>query len=178
MIQAAVHVTTACLGLMFLAAAFGKADGWARWAEATRAFFPSHRLAGVLRVVIPAGEVAVGLLTFVRPLVGLISGSALLITLGAGVLWLIPRSQTATCSCFGALMPSEIGPALALRNVLLAAIAALAAIAVTRRDPPVFTAVEGLLLLLLGSNALVLAELRHLPRQLLRGASEMKPRES
>ncbi len=179
MIHAAVYVVAACLGLMFLAAAFGKADGWPRWGEATRAFFPSHRrLAGLLRAVIPASEVAVGLLTFVRPLVGLISGSVLLVTLTAGVLWLIPRSRTASCNCFGALMPSEIGPALAIRNVLLAAIAALAAIAVTRRGAPVFTPVEGLLLTVVGSNVLVAAELRHLPRQLLRGASEMKPRES
>jgi Methylamine utilisation protein MauE len=176
--HAPLHVVAACLGLMFFVAAFAKVDGWPRWTEATNAFFPLQpRVSRFIRFTLPLAEAIVGVFTFVRPVIGLVSGSLLLLAFAGGVLWLTPRSRAATCNCFGALMPTEIGPGLAARNAVLGVTAGLCAFLVARSGAPVFRPVEGLLLVLCGANVLVVTELSRLPRQLLRGASEMKPRE-
>jgi len=92
------------------------------------------------------------------------------------VLVLSPRSAGVDCGCFGALMPSQIGSPLALRNLSLAAVAAAAALLAHRAGAPSFRFLELLVIALVGLHLLVLVELRRMPSQVLRGASELRPR--
>lgn len=173
-----MHVVAAVLGVTFFAAAFGKLDGWPRWAQTTFVLFPRNRRLGwLVRLCIPALEVGTGVLVFVRPVIGLAVGAALLVAF-AIVVFALARSHAATdCNCFGALMPSTIGKALAVRNAALALLTAATALGAARLGAPVFGAPEGLLIALVGANVVLLVELERLPRQLLRGASELRPRD-
>lgn len=173
----ALYVVTAVIGVMFVAAAFGKVDGWPRWsATAAALLWNRRRLARVLRVGLPAVEAAVGALTFVWPVWGLAIGSVLLLVLAGGAVALSAESAGTDCGCFGALMPSQIGRPLALRNLALAAVAAAGAVLAHGVGAPAFGLLELLLIALIALHLLVLVELRRMPSQILRGASELRPR--
>jgi hypothetical protein len=172
--QPVAQLAAAGLAAMLFAAALGKLNSRARWALTTTSLFPTRlQLGRVLRVAIPAAELAVAFAILVRPALGLTLAAGLLLVFAVGVLGLTPERRGADCGCFGALMPSRVGPALAFRNTLLAAAAAAAAVAAMREGLPTFRAVEILLLLVIGIHVVVVAELWRLPRQTLRGASEM-----
>jgi len=172
-----LHAITAVVGAMFVAAAFGKVDAWPRWSATSAALLGSHTSLGrLVRAGLPALEAAIGVLTFVRPVWGLATGSALLFVLAGGVLALASRSAGTECGCFGALMPSQIGLPLALRNLALALAAAVAAFFAHRIGAPAFRFLEFLVIALVGLHVVVLAELIRMPSQVLRGASELRPR--
>jgi methylamine utilization protein MauE len=175
--HAILHLITAVVGAMFVAAAFGKVDAWPRWSATSAALLGTHaNLRRLVRVGLPTVEAAIGALAFVRPVWGLASGSALLFVLAAGVLALRSRSAGTECGCFGALMPSQIGLALALRNLSLALVAAVAAFFAHRIGAPAFRFLELVVIALVGLHVVVVAELVRMPSQVLRGASELRPR--
>ncbi len=174
--QPVVQLVAASLAAMLLAAALSKLNGRARWALTTTALFPNRlRLGRVVRVLIPAVELAAALAILFKPAFGLTLAALLLLVFAVGVFWLTPEQRGTECGCFGALMPSRVGRTLGFRNLLLAAAAAAAAVAALREGVPAFRVVEVLLLLLVGIHVVVVvAELARLPRQTLRGASEIR----
>jgi hypothetical protein len=116
--------------VIMLAAALGKVDGLGTWRSTVDGFFPNRRrLAAAVFVVAPAAEATTAVTLLVSPVAGLVVGSVLLAVLGAGVLALRRNHRGRRCNCFGALMPSEIGTGLAVRNLALAGIAAVTAVA-------------------------------------------------
>ena len=113
------------IGLLLLAASLGKIDAWRRWKETATALFTGPNwLARGLAFVIPVTEGLIALLVLVRPRLGLVLAAALFLSLAVGVIGLAHRSSGTPCACFGAMMPSNIGPMLAARNLGLAVLAA------------------------------------------------------
>jgi hypothetical protein len=173
-IQPFTQLVAAAIAGMLLAAALGKLNARARWALTTTTLFPNRlRFGRIARSAIPAAELAAALVILVRPAFGLFLAAALLLVFAIGILGLLGEQKGADCGCFGALMPSRVGPALAFRNSVLAGVSAAAAIAAMREALPPFRLVEILLLLLIGLHVIVIAELRRLPRQTLRGTGEL-----
>jgi hypothetical protein len=144
--------------LIMLAAALAKLDGLGTWRVTVDGFFPNrHRFAAAVFVVVPAAEAMTAVMLLLSPVAGLVVGSVLLAVLGAGVLVLRSNHRGQRCNCFGAVMPSDIGTGLAVRDLALAGMSAVAAAAGHGgRARPSLPAV--LLAILLGIVGVVVAE--------------------
>lgn len=173
--EVAARLLAGALAAMFLAASFGKWNSRARWVLTTTSLFPTRlRFGRIVRWTVPAAEAGVAVLILAWPVLGLASAAGLMLVFAAGVLWLSADQAGEECGCFGALMPSRVGAGLAWRDAILALVAAATAIAAARIGLSAFGAVELMLLFVVGVNIALGAELWRMPRQTLRGASEMR----
>lgn len=117
----AVAVAFACL---FLVSLLGKLDDLGKWREASSGWLPGETTSVYLGL--PLAEAGLALVLCWRPDIGLRAAAAFLVFLTAAVL-LRGRDRRGTeCGCFGTFVKSQIGPKLIVRNVVLAAAAALA----------------------------------------------------
>jgi hypothetical protein len=116
----AVQAAAAFFGFMFVAAGVGKLDAWRDWRDVLQKLLPTRsRLRTIATRVLPVTEIACGCLAIVRPSEGVLACGALLLALGGGASFFSFSHRGEACKCFGALMPSEIGPRLAVRNIIL-----------------------------------------------------------
>ena len=123
--QPSFEIVAAGFALLFCAAAVGKAAGWAGWMELARRA-SGERLAPVTAGLVPFVEISVAVLCIARAALGL-ALAAVVLAVFAAVVALRRDLRRAPCSCFGPLLRSELGPRLAARNAVLAALAAAAA---------------------------------------------------
>ncbi|MBO9351634.1 MAG: hypothetical protein J7449_09170, partial [Thermomicrobium sp.] len=151
---------TALLAGTFLVAALGKVFALADAAHLLATVLPRLR-----RWARPAalGTVALELLTGVLLLLpgtqraGLALAATALLALTAFAVVGARRAPGADCSCFGNLMPSELGRATVLRNLVLLALVAVGWPATAAPSPPELAIAAGLLLAALAVSRLVAA---------------------
>ena len=142
-----VGAIAAACGLVMLAAAWSKVDGWRAWRRNTRGWFGHGRRAMAIRYGVPAAETTAGLAAVFAPAVGMAAVALLLVVLAAGVYQLSRSHGGEPCNCFGALMPSSLGRELVVRD-LLAAIAAAVVAAAAWRSAAATASLDTLSLLL------------------------------
>jgi hypothetical protein len=155
----ALQVVGGVYGVLFLAAAVGKLDSWRAWRHAVAGFVGrGRRRTAVVAFGIPLAETAAGVLALVEPGLGLAVCAVLLLLFALGVALLSTRHAGQDCRCFGALVPSEIGPRLIVRDVILGAGAGAAAYLSLGAEVQSLAAEQILLVALSGVLALSAAE--------------------
>lgn len=133
----ALQGAAASFGFIFVVAGVAKLDNWRDWSETLRTLLPSRRRArAVVARALPALELVAGILALVRPPLGLLACGTLLIGLGLGVSFFSLSHGGEACNCFGAVMPSEIGARLAVRDIALGVTALALAAYAGRRGVP------------------------------------------
>ncbi len=140
--------------------ALAKADSWGLWSSAVHGWLPRWLPARLVLFGLPFAEASVAATVATHPVTGLVAATVLMAGFGLGALLLIPTQSGKDCGCFGAVAKSRIGPVLAIRNLLLAAVAWLAAQAAKRlaiRGPGV---PEILILMVVGLLLVLLVEFR------------------
>ena len=116
----AVHAAAAFFGFVFVAAGVGKLDAWRDWRDVLDRLLPTRpRLRTIAAKALPATEITCGCLAILRPPDGVLACGALLLAFAVGAVFFSFSHRGEACKCFGALMPSEIGPRLAARNLIL-----------------------------------------------------------
>lgn len=164
--------------LLFLGAALSKFDTWRMWAETTRDLFsggnPFSRgkhLTKLVRVAVPLVEMMICATLLIAPARGLLLSSVLLAVFAGGVYVLSKNHAGSKCNCLGALASSTISPLLALRNLLLALVAAIGAQLADRSRMLSITPPEVALTLLVGLIILLYGEGQRLrkAREIFRG---------
>jgi hypothetical protein len=151
---------TALLAGTFLVAALGKVFALADAAHLLATVLPRLR-----RWARPAalGTVALELLTGVLLLLpgtqraGLVLAATALLAFTAFAVVGARRAPGADCSCFGNLVPSKLGRATVLRNLVLLALVAVGWPATAAPSPPELAIAAGLLLAVLAVSRLVAA---------------------
>ncbi|MBO9386886.1 MAG: hypothetical protein J7453_10665 [Thermomicrobium sp.] len=151
---------TALLAGTFLVAALGKIVSLGRLAHLVATVLPRLR-----RWARPAalGTVALELLTGVLLLLpgtqraGLVLAATALLAFTAFAVVGARRAPGADCSCFGNLVPSKLGRATVLRNLVLLALVAVGWPATAAPSPPELAIAAGLLLAVLAVSRLVAA---------------------
>lgn len=119
-----VQAAAAAFAALLFAAVLGKIDSWLAWQDTLSAVSPLPRpVTSRLLYGIPLGEGLTGVLIIISPEFGLLTAAFLFGSLAVAVWMLSAEHKGQSCSCFGALMPSEISPRLAGRNAILAALA-------------------------------------------------------
>jgi hypothetical protein len=133
--------------LIFVGSVLGKLDGWNRWSSLTSALpLPRHGSSAV-RILLPLVEAVVAVVLIVDPAAGLAASALLLAVFAVAVVIFARRIGPAECGCFGALTPTKLGNGLAVRNALLAIVAAVGvavALGAERPRPPLPALVLGL----------------------------------
>jgi hypothetical protein len=133
----ALQGAAASFGFIFVAAGVAKFDNWRDWNDTLRNLLPRRVAArGLVARALPTSEIAVGALALVRPPIGSFACGALLLGLGSSAAYFSFSHRGEACNCFGAVMPSQIGPRLAIRNIALGATALGVAWYAARRDVP------------------------------------------
>lgn len=159
----ALQTMAAAYGVFFLVAGLGKLDSWSAWKRTLTRFIPLGGRPGfVLRLGVPAMEIGTALLLLGSPQLGLVWSGLLLVVLGLTAMSLNSRHQGEECSCFGALMRSQIGWKLILRNFCLAGISFGVAYQARHVEVPGLTGFQVTLGLLVGLLVLTAAEWRNL----------------
>ena len=146
----AMQALAAAFGLVFAAAAGGKVVGFAGWEELTRRLTGNDRLAAAAGLGLPLLEAAVAVFCFAQPAIGLAGAAALLAGFAVTLVAFRERLAGAGCNCFGPLFHSRVGPALVIRNSLLA-VAAAAAAAANPKTPGLRETVVAVAVLALGA---------------------------
>jgi thiol-disulfide isomerase/thioredoxin len=90
---------------------------------------------------LPAGEAVTAIALVIAPRAGLVGAAALFAALGAGVLAVRRDLAGAPCACFGAVAAGTVGTPLAVRNLVLAAVAVAGLPAAPTTGPPSLAAV-------------------------------------
>lgn len=134
--EIATQVLVVAILLIFVASVLGKLDGWSRWSALTSTLPLPRRASGAARLLVPAVEATVAVALLLVPGVGLLASSLLLAVFAFAVLRFAKRIGPAECGCFGALTPTKLGTGLAVRNVVLAAAAAVGAVLALQAEAP------------------------------------------
>lgn len=113
--------------LPFVAAGLSKLDGWSMWRSAVAHFVPVRVLKLLIAVAVPLAELMCGVVLLARPRWGLVIAGAMLLAFAGAVLALRGKHSGAPCRCFGAVSETRIGTNLAVRDLVLAAMAAVLA---------------------------------------------------
>lgn len=122
MIRVLADVAAGASALVFLAAALGKLDSWRQWSRLCEEIPGPGVLGRVVRIMVPALEGIIVVLSFAFPIVGLAAAALALTGFGLAVLLLARRLEGHECNCFGAIAPGTISQRLAARNVTLAGV--------------------------------------------------------
>jgi hypothetical protein len=107
----------ASFGFIFVVAGVAKLDNWRDWNETLGNLLPSRPGARAIGRFLPTLELAAGALALIRPALGLLACGTLLVALGFSAGFFSLSHSGEACNCFGAVMPSQIGARLAVRNV-------------------------------------------------------------
>lgn len=158
----AAEVAAGMCALMFLAAAGGKLDTWAEWSRLSEELPGPVVLRSAVRIMVPALEAGIVILSFALPAAGLAAGAVVLTGFAAAVWLLAPRLSGRECNCFGAIAPAAISPRLAARNIALAGLAAAGSYLALLEKPGALSLPAVLLTLLCGAVALMLFQYRSL----------------
>jgi hypothetical protein len=118
------EILAAAFALMFAISAALKVSAWRSWREVAGRVVPDRRGSMAAAVVVPLVEVGVACLAFALPAAGLAAAAAVLALFAAVLAVRASDLAGSECGCFGALLPSRIGPALVWRNAGLSALAA------------------------------------------------------
>src|SRR2546430_3688445 len=115
------------LAAVFVVAGLAKLADRDGTAEAVSAFGVPGRLGGIVAGVLPAAELAAGvLLVFsVTARIGAAVGAALLVSFCVAIARSLVRGEAPDCHCFGQLHSSPAGPWTLARNVGLVALSGL-----------------------------------------------------
>jgi hypothetical protein len=132
--EVAAQAFVVAFSLIFVASVLGKLDGWGRWSALASALPFPPRLREAVRLLLPVLEAGVVAVLLLFPVAGLLASSALLAIFAIAVTLIAKRIGPAECGCFGALTPTKLGTALAVRNALLASAAALGVALVLQAD--------------------------------------------
>jgi len=148
--------------LLFLAAALGKVDSWAQWSRLSEELPGPASLGRTVRVMVPAAEGMIVVLSFALPAAGLAAGAVILAVFAVAVRVLARRLAGRECNCFGAIAPATISTRLTTRNIALALLAAIGWWVVRHENLPAFSFPKVLVTLLFGVIALMLVQYRRL----------------
>jgi Methylamine utilisation protein MauE len=171
LLRALGEVAAGSCALLFLAAALGKLDSWEQWSRLTKEIPAPAVLGRAVRVIVPAVESVVVVLSFAWPAAGLASGTAVLAVFALAVWLLARRLPGRECGCFGAIAPATIGPRLAVRNAALAIVAAAGWYLARQENLPGLSLGQVLVTVLAGAIALMIFQYRRLRRAAGRPAS-------
>jgi uncharacterized membrane protein YphA (DoxX/SURF4 family) len=126
-----VLVIRIALAAIFLAAGLSKLAALRRTRARVRLFGVPEALARPVAVALPVTELVIGALLIPDTTAragGLLAAVALVVFAGA-IVRLIVRGEAPDCNCFGLLHSSRVGPGMLVRNLALAALAAVVAAA-------------------------------------------------
>ncbi len=118
------EILAAAFALMFAFSAALKLAGWHSWVEVAGRVVGARRGSMAASVLVPLVEVGVACLAFAFPAAGLAASAAVLAVFAAVLAARASDLAGSECGCFGALLPTRIGPGLVWRNVGLSALAA------------------------------------------------------
>ena len=172
MLRASVQIIAGGYATFLFVVALAKLDGWQVWSASVAEWLPVGLPIRAVCIAVPAIEVLTAVLLLLAPATGLLAAAALLGVFGGGVLLLSRRAQGKDCGCFGTLLPSRIGRGLAVRNLLLAAVAAVAGLLAGRATVPGLSPPAILLFALLGALLVLGGEARRTSQLLRRPAGE------
>lgn len=158
--RASVQTVAGGYATFLFIVALAKLDGWQVWSASVAEWLPARLPVRAVRIAVPAIEALTAMVLLLAPATGLLVAAALLGGFGGGVLVLGRRAQGKDCGCFGTLLPGRIGRGLAIRNLLLAAIAAIACLLAWRATAPGLPAPAILLFALLGALLILGGEAR------------------
>jgi hypothetical protein len=116
---------------VFLAAALSKLASVRRTSARVRLFGVPEALARPTAIVVPVAELVMAALLVPAATAragGLLAALALVVFAGA-VARLVARGEAPDCNCFGLLHSSRVGPGMLVRNLVLAALGAVVAVA-------------------------------------------------
>ena len=164
MLRAAIQAIAGGYAVFFAVVAVAKLDAWRSWSAAVSQWLPDGLSVKATRVALPSLEALTVAVLLLSPPLGLLLSAALLAAFGAGVLLLGQQARGKECGCYGALLPSRIGRALAARNLVLAAGAGSACLLAWRSATPGLRAPVILLLALLSALLMLGAEARRVTR--------------
>jgi hypothetical protein len=119
-----VQAIATAFALVFAVAVIGKADAWSSWTILVRRFPAPGPVIQAIRFGIPGLEAVVVIGLFVDAPYSLVAAAALLGVFAVGVAVLSSAIGREKCNCFGAAMPTQLGPALVLRNAAMSVTAA------------------------------------------------------
>jgi hypothetical protein len=159
-LRASVQTVAGGYATFLFIVALAKLDGWQVWSASVAEWLPTRLPVRAVRIAVPAIEALTAALLLLAPATGLLVAAALLGGFGSGVLALGRRAQGKDCGCFGTLLPARIGRGLAIRNLLLAAVAAIACLLAWRAEVPGLPAPAILLFALLGALLVLGSEVR------------------
>jgi Methylamine utilisation protein MauE len=159
-LRASVQTIAGGYATFLFIVALAKLDGWQVWSASVAEWLPAGLPVRAVCIVVPAIEAATAALLLLAPARGLLVAAALLGGFGGGVLVLGRRAQGKDCGCFGTLLPSRIGRGLAIRNLLLAALAAVTCLLAWQAEVPGLPAPAILLFALLGALLVLGSEVR------------------
>ena len=125
--QSVLLVLRLGLSAVFLVAGFAKLADLAGSRAALRDFGVPARLSSPFGVLLPLAElaVAVALVPAASAWWGALGALALLLVFVAGIGYALSRGRTPDCHCFGQLHSAPAGPSTLVRNLVLAALAAV-----------------------------------------------------
>jgi methylamine utilization protein MauE len=171
-LRASVQIIAGGYATFLFVVALAKLDGWQVWSASVAEWLPVGLPIRAVCIAVPAIEVLTAVLLLLAPATGLLAAAALLGVFGGGVLLLSRRAQGKDCGCFGTLLPSRIGRGLAVRNLLLAALAAVAGLLAGGATVPGLSPPAILLFALLGALLVLGGEARRTSQLLRRPAGE------
>jgi hypothetical protein len=170
MLRAGIQAIAGGYAVFFTVVALAKLDAWRSWSAAVSQWLPDGLSVQATRIALPSLEALTVAVLLLSPPLGLLLSAVLLAAFGAGVLLLSRQARGKECGCYGALLPSRIGGALAARNLILAGVAVGACLLAWRSAAPGPRAPVILLLALLSALLMLSAEARRVTR-MVRDAS-------
>lgn len=126
-----VLVIRIALAAVFLAAGLSKLVTLRRTAARVRLFGVPEALARPVAIVLPVSELVIAALLVpdATARVGGLLAAVALVAFAGAIVRLIARGEAPECNCFGLLHSSRVGPGMLARNLVLAALGAVVAIA-------------------------------------------------
>lgn len=115
-----------CLSVLFVVAALAKLMDLPGTRAGIAGFGMGPRLAGILSVALPVTELCVALLLVLAPLPGAAAAAALLLMFSLVVVVNLLQGRAPACNCFGSMSETPISWRIAVRNMGLILVAALA----------------------------------------------------
>jgi hypothetical protein len=131
LLQIVVLLVRFGLAAMFATAAFAKLANPRRTAARMRLFRVPEAAAWPLSIAVPVVELAAVILLVpsVTARAGGVLTAAIMLVFAGAVARLIVRREAPDCNCFGVLLKSRVGPAMLVRNLVLAGLGAFVAVA-------------------------------------------------
>ncbi len=147
------------IGLVFVAAVFGKITGYQTFVDSIRDM--GFKPAAPIAAIVLAGEIAVVGLVVGLPSAGFALAALMLLAFAVAISFSLRRGNTKPCRCFGR-STTPLGRHHVWRNVFLIAIAMLGALATPGTASPAVAVVAAVAGLVVGGLVVMLDDLRFL----------------